>query len=372
MIQMKMGGAERLVYNLALKLDRRLFNPSVAWFYGDEILKEFYSLDIPLFHVYKTKRIDLRAMRALGKIIRDNNIHIVNAHHFMSLVYSFYGSKIVNQRKLIYTEHSEWEIERIPWKWRSIGRRLLSRSDGAVGVSTAVSKRIQEAFQTIPSQTFSFQNGVEGEAFTGRASRAEIRKSLDVAEQDIIIGTVANFRKIKNHLFLLKAFSELVKTEKRVKLLLIGQGFESDTENSEPAVRDFINEMGLRSNVLTLGYRSDIPELLNAMDIFCLTSFKEGLPISLIEAMAAGLPVVGTNVEGVREVIADDRNGFLVSISDAEGLKVALHKLAKDESLRKKFGEESKFLAKTAYSLKRCVNEHEGLFVSVMNQKPPL
>jgi glycosyltransferase involved in cell wall biosynthesis len=95
----------------------------------------------------------------------------------------------------------------------------------------------------------------------------------------------------------------------------------SDAENSEPEIRSYIKEKGLENDLLLLGYRSDIPEILSIMDIFCLTSFKEGMPLSLIEAMAAGLPVIGTDVEGIRDVIVQDRNGFLIDLDDISGMK---------------------------------------------------
>lgn len=160
----------------------------------------------------------------------------------------------------------------------------------------------------------------------------------------------------------------MIKILKPVKLLVIGQGFENDIENTEQELRNFVDENGLDKNVLFLGYRSDIAELLKIMDIFCLTSFKEGLPVSLIEAMAAGLPVVGTNVEGIRDVIITNKNGFLVQLDDINGLKDALYNLLKDEALRNKMGNESKALAMSNYSITECINKYQDLFFSLLRQ----
>ena len=363
-----MGGSERLVHNLALNLDRKIFSPSIAWFNGDKRIEDFKNLNIPLYHVPKIKRFDFSTMQMLGNIIKDNNIDIVNAHHFMSLVYSFYGCKIKKRAKLIYTEHSEWEIEKIRWRWKQIGSYLLNRTDGTIGVSDAVSKHIQKKFKTNDAKTFTILNGVALDAFTSSTEKNVLRKKLSIANNEKVIGIVANFRKIKNHIFLLKAFDELVRVFNHVKLLLIGQGLEDDPENSEQEIRNFINEKGLSKNILLLGYRCDIPDLLRIMDIFCLTSFKEGLPISLIEAMAAGLPVIGTDVEGIRDVIIPNRNGFLVQIGDAKELKNALHTLIRDESLRQKFGQESKSLAKGSYSLDICINMYQDLFLEILKK----
>ncbi|HUL00447.1 MAG TPA: glycosyltransferase [Nitrospirota bacterium] len=369
MLQMEMGGAERLVYNLARKLDRNLFNPSVAWFFGDRILKEYKDLDIALYHIPKKKRIDLSAMQNLGDVISKNKIEIVNAHHFMPMVYSFYGSKIKNRSSLIYTEHSEWEIEQISWKWRMMGRYILKRSDAAVGVSVQVSRAIQEKLNFEQSKIFTILNGVNLVSSTKGSDRMVLRKELGLSTDDKVIGIVANFRRVKNHIFLLKAFSELLRDFNNVKLLLVGQGFDFDPENSETEIRHFINEKGLTENVKMLGYRSDIPELLNVMDIFCLTSLKEGLPISLIEAMSAGRPVIGTDVEGIREVIIPGKNGFLVSTNDVVSFKKSLLALLNNEEMCHEMGNESRLLAANTYSLERCVRQYQDMFMTIKNDK---
>ena len=196
--------------------------------------------------------------------------------------------------------------------------------------------------------------------------KKKLRKELKIAEDEKVIGIVANLKRIKNHIFLLRAFDELIKSYKNAKLLLVGQGFKDDPENTEEDLRNYADKNGLKEKVLFLGYRSDIPELLSIMDIFCLTSFKEGLPISLIEAMAAGLPIVGTDVEGIRDTINPDKNGFLVKAGDVNGLKRALQVLLKDESLKQRFGMESRLLSKE-YSLQQCVNKYQNLFRLVLN-----
>lgn len=368
MLQMEMGGSERLVHSLSLNLDRKLFNPSIAWFFGDGILDEFKKLEIPLYHVPKIKRFDFLTMRKLGRIINDNDIQVVNAHHFMSMVYSFYGCKIANKKKLIYTEHSDWELEKISWKWRKTGSYLLKISDGIVGVNGKVTNMLKSTFNLDPSKAFTIQNGVDIKKYKKLQKNNTLKMKLGIAENELVIATVANLKKIKNHIFLLHAFKEVLKEFKNVKLVLVGQGFKNDKDNTEKDIRGFINKNGLGKNILLLGYRSDIPAILGVTDIFCLTSFKEGLPISLIEAMATGIPVIGTDVDGIKDVINPNINGFLVKIGDMEKMKSALYTLLNDESLRKKFGRESKVLATRNYSLRRCISQYQELFMPVLER----
>jgi L-malate glycosyltransferase len=182
----------------------------------------------------------------------------------------------------------------------------------------------------------------------------------------MVIGIVANLKKVKNHLFLLQAFAKLAKEYARVKLLVIGQGFAGESDNTDRDLRLFVENHRLVERVLFLGYRTDIPELLQVMDVFCLTSLREGLPIGLIEAMAAGLPVVGTNVEGIRDVITPNLDGVVVAPGEVTALKDALISLLQNPQLRERIGKAGRDKAVGRYSLERCVREYERLFLSVI------
>jgi glycosyltransferase involved in cell wall biosynthesis len=176
---------------------------------------------------------------------------------------------------------------------------------------------------------------------------------------------------VKNHLFLLQAFAKVVEEYENVRLLVIGQGFSGDPDNTEDDLRSYVNNHGLAERVLFVGFRTDIAELLHVMDIFCLTSLREGLPTGLIEAMAAGLPVVGTNVEGIRDMITRNEDGILVELGDVMALKDALTRLISDPEWRHRLGRAGREKAVQKYSLQRCVREYEQLFLSLANASAP-
>jgi glycosyltransferase involved in cell wall biosynthesis len=367
-MQMGMGGSERLVHNLISKLDRKALNPSLAWFFGDTPLQEFVDLGIPLYHIPKNRRFDFSTMRMLGQIIKKNNIDVVNAHHFMSMVYAFYGCKVRRQSALIYTEHSEWEIEQIPKRWRAIGNLLLRHINHSVGVTSAVTDRLRQVFKVSDGMASTVLNGVNVDKFKSCERKVvEIKNSLNIEDGEQVIGTVGNLKGVKNHKFLIRAFSELAKVIRNVRLVIIGQGFPGDPENSEQELKDQVRKLGVVDRVSFLGYRCDVPELLSIMDVFCLTSLKEGLPTSLIEAMAAGLPVVGTNVEGIRDVIVPNQDGLLVELGDVESLKKSLSDLLKNPDRRAKLGQEARQKAEEKYSLQQCVLKYEALFLSTLH-----
>src|SRR5512142_1650142 len=108
----------------------------------EQPLREFADLDIPLYYVPKQKRFDWATMRRLARIVDEQGIDVVNAHHFMPAVYAFYATRVANKAGLVYTEHSEEDVLSAGGKWRTIGRRLLGSCDGVVGVSGRVSNRL--------------------------------------------------------------------------------------------------------------------------------------------------------------------------------------------------------------------------------------
>ena len=354
-----MGGSESLVRNLIRNIDRDRFNPSVAWFYGDHPMQEYTDLDVPLHHVLKSRRLDFGTMRQLSKIIESEDIDVVNAHHFISMVYAYYGCKIKNRCGLIYTEHSEWEIDEISWKWEKVGGYLLNRSDRSIGVGENVTRKLKSKFGLPEAKAITINNGVDTERFSDERKMSLSRAQLGLEPNDKVIGVVANFRKVKNHLFILQAFKALLRTQKTAKLLLVGMEPEGQGDNTLPEVLHFIETQNLSRHVYVLGYRSDVPELLKVIDVFCLASLKEGLPIGLIEAMATGLPVIGTNVDGIRDTVIDGKNGYLVELNNQVEMTDAMNKLLSNKTLREKMGRQSSQIARATYSLKECVDRYQ-------------
>ena len=365
-IDITIGGAERLVFDLVRSLDRRVFSPSVGWFSHEAVPKEFAELNVPLFPLHKRPGFDWRAMRRLARFVRDQQIDVINAHHFMPCFYALHAARVANRVGLVYTEHSEADVLSATGLWRAVGAGLLRWCDSVVGVSPRVSAALSSHFHLDPRRVQTIENGVDLGLYSdaGRP-RVDVRRSLGLGPDAVVIGHVANFRRNKNHLFLVRAFHEAFRDRSDVKLLLVGQGFPGDTENSEPEVAAYVRANALERSVHQLGYRPDVHDLLRAMDVFCLVSYKEGLPLSVIEAMACGLPVVATNIDGLREVVRPGINGMLVEPDDHHALARALVQLVSDPSRRRAMGAEARRVASDRYSLTRCVNETAGLLSSV-------
>jgi len=363
--ELKQGGAEKVVYSLIGKLDRVLFRPKIAWFHDKKYAPFDTLLDVPMFFINKKPGFDWKAIDFLTRIIEKEKIDIINPHHFMPLFYSFYGSKIRHQRKLVYTEHSVWEAEQLSGVWKWIGKGMLSLSDAVIGVSPEVTEHLRKKHGLSTHKALSIVNGIDTELFTPGPKNGPLRYTLGFDESHILIGMVGNFRRVKNHEFLVRSFSRIAAEFSNARLVLVGQGFPDDPEGTEKEIKDLIQKMNLSDQVRLLGYRKDVRDILQVLDIFCLTSYREGLPLSVIEAMAAGLPVVGTQTDGIRVVVSPGRNGFLVSINDEEDLANALKRLASNHALRMEMGKAAREDAEKYFSLSRCADEYSHLFSSL-------
>jgi glycosyltransferase involved in cell wall biosynthesis len=365
-IDIRIGGAERLVLELARRLDRGLFAPAVGWFVDEPPPREFKELQIPLFPLRKGPGFDWQAMKALAGIVREHRIDVINAHHFMSFVYSWYAARLASRTGLVYTEHSEADVFSAEGKWRAVGAGLLRGCDAVVGVSDRVSAALRSHFWLDSARVRTIENGVDLDRFAHAcAHRADARQELQMPDDAFVIGHVANFRRNKNHLFLLRAFHTAFGDRPGVRLLLIGQGFPGDPENSEPEVRAFIRDHGLQHSVGVLGYRPDVARMLSAMDLFCLVSYKEGLPLSVVEAMATGLPVVVTDIDGLRDIVETEVNGLRVAPDDVAGLAKVLERLFSDRTLRHRLGDNGRQTARARYSFSRCLSQTQDLLASV-------
>jgi glycosyltransferase involved in cell wall biosynthesis len=370
-IQMAMGGAERLVYNLIKNLDRTQFEPSLVWFVKEQPLPEFVDLGIPLHYLAKKPGVDVMTMRRMSRLIRDQRIDLVNAHHFMPVFYAYYGARIANRSHVIYTEHSENDVLRATGLWRTIGSRVLRGCDGAIGVSEPVSELVRRHYGLPRQNVWTIENGVDFDRFVpGVEDRARARAAAGFADDESVIGIVANFRHNKNHRFLVQAFAEAASLRPRARLVIVGQGFAGDPEGSEHEIRGAIRAANLESRVDIIGYRSDVREVLRALDVFCLVSYREGLPLSLIEAMATGVPVVGTSVAGIRDVIQHGVTGLLVTPDDVPGLSGTLIRLIDDRSLRLRLATEAQRVARERYSFRRCIEDTQRFFRSVVTEHP--
>jgi glycosyltransferase involved in cell wall biosynthesis len=198
--------------------------------------------------------------------------------------------------------------------------RLTSRfTDAYVSVSKMLSEKYVEKGIGEKEKYYTVYSGIRLDKFCDvreRINYGEKQRELGINSKHFVIGNVARLETRKGHQFLLDAFKKVTLERKDcpLKLLIIGEG--EDREKLE----NYTRELNLEEKVIFAGYREDVEELMALMDIFVLTSLREGLPRVLVQAVAVGIPLVAFNVDGVSEIIKDNHNGFLIRPRDVEQL----------------------------------------------------
>ena len=351
------GGSERVVIDLCRRLDRGRFNCFAAALIDGDLRETLEEMGIAtLLPRMRSARQDaLSVMRGISDFIGANAIRVVNAHHFTPFFYGFYGARRHGSR-IFYTAHSRREVELMGRPWRILGGALMRLADGAIGVSPDVSEAVRCRFHLPDEKVLTLTNAVDHSRFAVDVDARSKRRELGIAENDRVIGCVGNLRRDKNYPNLLKAFRLLGERVRGAKLVIAGEGKRRED------LEALIAGMGLEGRALLLGARDDVPEIMKIMDVYCLSSFREGLPLSLLEAMSAGLPVVGTDVPGIRDIIVDGRTGLLVPSDDPARLSDALFRVLSDSELARRLSERGSEYVLREHGCEKWVSEYEALF----------
>lgn len=361
------GGAENQVVSLANNLDKDRFAVTICVDSGfrGELYNEIDKENVEIINVpfpYGRRYTILRFLHLarLVYILRKEKVCIVHTHGYHPGVWGRIGAFLARVPVIVSTEHGK-----TLWKRRRqiVFEKLANRfTDLRIAVSEDIRQlRIQNE-DTPPNKIITLQNGVNTKRF-GSFCKEAMRKKLGISQFDYVIGTVGNLFKAKAHHVLIDALSLVNSKGINFVSLCVGEGRLRE-ELEQRAL-----EKKLKDRILFLGSRSDIPELLGAMDLFVLSSIREGLPVSMLEAMAAKVPVVATCVGGIPEVIRDGESGLLVPPNDSE-------KLAEKVSFVLNKPEYGKMLADAAYqdilqkySIQHATKEIERIYLELLNSK---
>lgn len=365
MLRLDAGGSERVVLELARNIDKALFDIYLVYFSQGQLYDDFRPVCAKLFHVQRRGGYDLAAMLRIGHIIKKYSIDVVNAHHYAPFFYSYLGSMMSISCRFYLTVHSVPEIMNMSNMHRLLCNLLCYRANGIIGISSDISLSMRKAFPSHSEKVVCIPNAVNVELFSTPVDRTVVRRDLSISTSEIVIGMIGNFHKVKNHLCLIRAFDALCKKYPNLRLVLVGRGFSEFPETSEVNMKALINDFKLEDRIIFTGYRNDIPRLLKAFDIFSLPSFSEGLPVAILEAMAARIPVVGSDVRGIRELISPENTGLLFPVNDHISLAGQLERLITDVELRERLREKAFDFVSQNHGMRQWISRYQDLFLSV-------
>ena len=238
----------------------------------------------------------------------------------------------------------------------------MQRQDRVVAVGEAVRQALVNNEGIAESRIDVIYNGVDltPHLAATAADRRDMRSQLKVGDDELMVVQVARLNSLKDHATAIRAIERLAERGCPVRLVVVGDGEE------RPALEQLVRQRNLGKFVKFLGMRQDVPRILAGADVCLLTSISEGIPLTLIEAMAAGLSVVSTDVGGVAEVVEHEQTGFLATAGDDAQLARQLAELADNPSLRRTLGENGRKRAKARFDAVRMRREYERLLVSML------
>jgi glycosyltransferase involved in cell wall biosynthesis len=325
------GGAERMVVNLMTHLDRARFAVaaiSLAGPEGSALEQELAKNKLRVAYLGKRAGFDMRMPHRIRNIVRKFRPHVVHSHLCLHYVFP----SLIGCRELLHISTVHLPADGLhKMLMRPLGQLAFRQGVIPVAVSREVALWLKH-FQAV-TNCLVIPNGIPISDYQHPSvSRQAWRKEHGFSDADVLFVCVARLEEQKNHTTLLKAFAHSFQPSGPGHLVLAGDG--TCRQNLELQVR----ELRLEHKIHFLGRRSDIPELLGASDVFVLPSQNEGNPLSLMEAMAAGLPVVATAVGGVPELLEDHKSGFLVAPGDWEAMGGAMLRLLENIEMRRTMG----------------------------------
>jgi len=350
------GGAEQMLVAMANQFVARDWQVHMICLTKEGELASQLHGDVKLHVLNKSAGADFRLPRRLRALVKGINPTAVNSHLWTANLWtriSLLGAGI----PVIVTEHSRdlWK----PAHYRLLDRLLAKSTAKLVAVSNDTADFYKEDIRIPESQVCVINNGVDTKRYA-KGDGAALRR-LWAPENQLLIGTVGRLVPAKNHMRFLDAAVCIVKQLPSVKVVLVGDG-ELKVE-----MEIAVEEKQLQHNVILAGARSDIPDVLAALDIFILSSDREGHPLTALEAQAAGTPVILTNAGGSADAIAidGDRSGGMLVEKDHQALADAVLLLESDKNLLQRMGTFGQQHALTHFDMQHMVDQYENLIVTV-------
>jgi glycosyltransferase involved in cell wall biosynthesis len=356
----ELGGSERVGADIALECLRRGYRVVCFAFYASDgpIRSELESAGIECFDLNYLSR--MRFVRritypsVLSEFFRRNDVQAAHIHHCTSLILGARAARMGGVRQLVLTEHSLRELERMP-SYRRQSRRACRLADAVTVVHPSFMEFFTEALE-VPSQKLHYiPNGVRLQE-KDPARRARLRGDIGLSDDEFAWFFAGRLAPVKDLATLIRAFSiARARSAHRIRLVVIGSGTE------QASLEQVVESLELRSAVTFLGARSDVPSLLSAADGFAMSSLSEGLPMVLLEAMAAGVPCVATAVGGIPEFFADG-SGLLVPAASPAELAEGLLLVMADAKRRALMSQVAFAKVAAKNDLDRVVDRYLGLF----------
>lgn len=359
---LSVGGAEVLAARLARRLGDTVRFVFVCLdglgSLGCDLRGEGFTVEV----LQRRAGMDWNLPRRVADMLRRHRVDLVHAHQYTPFFYALLARWCYRRLPVLFTEHGR-QFPDHPRKKRILANRLLlQRGDRVIGVGQAVRQALIDN-EAIPADRVGvIYNGVDLAAVANEAdNRPVVRRELGLSDKHLLILQVARLDYLKDHATAIQTMRHVLPRCPDARLVLVGEGSE------RASIEALVHQHGLASQVMFLGLRRDVARLLSAADVFLLTSISEGIPLTIIEAMAAGLPVVSTRVGGIPEMFDDGQVGFFAAPGDAASLADKIIRLASDPKLRQTMGEHGREHCWHRFSEQQMHAQYERLYQEMVH-----
>jgi len=351
------GGLQQVVVNICKSIDRDRFDVTVLCLRAlGEFAPEITRLGIKVFLLPQKKNgTDYFTFWKLSKMLRQERTNVIHTHNTQPFIDGTIAALLSNVKTVVHTDHAR----DFPDKRRyMLAEWIVSKyAYRVVGVSAHTAENLSRYERISKKKIRIIPNGIDLLKYEISVDQVSKRRNLGIREKGPVIGLGVRLTEQKGIPYLIRAMPEVLQKFPDATLVIAGDG------PMAPELKKETTKLGLENHVLFIGPRLDIPEILKLFDIYVLPSVWEGLPMVILEAMAARCPIIATDVGGVRNVIANGLNGSIVEPRNSSVLSAEIIKLLSNKALRASYTRAAHDTVSTKFSAETMTRKYEKLYL---------
>ncbi len=365
--KLELGGAQKVAISVCEKIDKTKFEPFLICGCGGILDEETKNKIRVIFVKDLVREInpvkDLKSLFSIYKILKQEKPGIVHTHSSKAGIIGRFAARMCGIKNIIHTIHGfsfndtqSFLKKNLFIFLEKIGAKIskylipVSVENTTKGLQNNIGKKEQYHYIRL---------GIDIENFKNFKDKPSLKKELNIDEKDFLVTTIGPFKPQKNLPDFIKIAKDISENHKNFKFVIVGDG------TLRKSFEQLIKEYNISDKIFLLGWRRDISNILNSSDFFVMTSLWEGLPISTIEAMCCGLSPVVNDVDGQREIIKNDFNGFLVKPYDIKTTEEKILLLAHNKQLKNTLSINAKNSIDNTFSIDYMIKKHEELYSSL-------
>lgn len=356
-------GAEHVLLELAVHSKSQGLNVTIGVFENSQNpnlelanCAEKFGIDVQIFPC--SGRLDKNTVQMIKDYIDNAGVQILHSHNYKSNFYAR-GALSNSNVRWVVTNHGRRFGPKL-LLYNLLDAFIVRRADKIIAVSEEIAKKMKLA-GIAKGKICLIENGVNLEMFTTNSSSQAIKESLGIKKEALVVGTVGALTREKGHQYLLRAALKVIRIYPKAIFLLVGDGIE------RPGLEKTASSLGIKNSVIFAGMRKDVPEILSILNVFVLPSLNEGLPMALLEAQAAQIPVVATRVGAIPDVLQDGVTGILIPPKDPQAIAEAIIMILSDRKIALRMAQRGFERVRDNFSAEKMANKYLSIYKELLS-----